>query len=186
MTVTKMMLGLALTASLAACGGAQDPDAGALHEETSAALTANADLRPGVMPALVKFREWSPDRPFVPSFRVSSHFVSSVARSPDDPAHFRAYGTDGRTGVIFFQIDGTYEGDFASFLSIVSKEIAAEGLAAQGLGLSYTYGGTGDLHVPLPTGPGPQGVPQVLVQRVVNLARQVQDAIRRSVQGQRE
>ena len=177
---TKHMLGLALAASLVACGGV-DPVAATL-EEGSAALTA--DAAPGVMPALVKFREWNRDQPLVPSFRVSSRFVNSVARAPDDPKHFRAYGSDTHSGVIFYQIDGSYAQDFAPFMDLVNKQIVAQGLASQEIGLPYTYGGTGDLHVPLPTGPGPQGLPQALARRVLGLARAVQEAIARSVQGE--
>ena len=178
---TVEILGLALVSSVFACGTPEESTPLATHQVQSAQAT---EARV-VMPPLVKFREWNRDRPLVPPARISSHFVSSVAASPDDRTHFRAYGSDAVTGVIFYQVDGLVASDLEAYLVTVGSQIAQQVREAGGVDFGYEWGGSGELKIPLPIGPGPQGVPEAAV-RVLRLARGIFSAIAHSVQGHEE
>ena len=176
----------ALLVALAACGGPEDQAAalGRAASPTAAAddqaLTANADTRPGVIPPLVEWRKWNHDKRLVPSFRVASHFVNQVSASPDDPTHFRAYGVDSVTRVVYYNIDGVIKRDLKDFLLEVDLDIVHNGLAAQGLGLEYTWGSTGQIIIrapPDPNPPQPGGRPEAAISRLEGLAQDVQRAI---------
>jgi hypothetical protein len=184
-TRIKLLLALSLTAGLttglAACGGPDVAEPAKTLEQSDAALTSEART---TLPPLVSLRDWNPDRAFVPSYRVSSHFVTEIARSPDDPAHFRAYGSDSQTRQIFFQVDGTFENDLTTFLGAVGKQAAGQGLAAQGVGLKYSFGIAGEVHGPIPIGPGPIGGPDGLARRILSFARSIEVAIARAIPAQ--
>ena len=112
----------------------------------------------------------------MPSWKTASSFVTSIALSPDDRTHFRAYGTDATTGVVYFQVDGVITTELAAFSGEVNKEAIGQAIQAEGLGQPYTWGGSGELKIPLPIGPGPQGEPWTLMSRLQDLATAVYKA----------
>jgi hypothetical protein len=180
----KPLLILASMAALAACGG-PDEQSGLAGHQTGDALTTNSvDGPPGVLPPVIEFRKLHRDRHIVPSFRVASHFVNEIAASPDDKTHFRAYGVDAATKVVYYHIDGHIERDLVDFLTVVNKDIVHNGLQAQSVGQEYTWGGTGQIVIgapPDPNPPVPGGIPQAALSKLIGLAINVQVAIRESL-----
>ncbi len=162
--MTMLLCAMALVSVTSACGGQ-----GAAWESAGADLT-------GSMPPLQSFSRWDGRTPFVPSYRTAPNLVMSVALSPDDRTHFRGYGTDGTTGVVYYQVDGVIATELGAFSGELAKEAMSQAIAANGVGQRYTWGGTGDLHIPLPTGPGPSGEPWSLVTRLQSLATAVYKA----------
>jgi hypothetical protein len=166
---TMVCAAMAAAALAAGCGGPQE----------STLTGQENNLAANTLPALQDFQRWDGRTQFVPSFRDASNFVTQVTASPYDRGHYRVYGVDATTGIIYFNVDVVSD-DLPIFLAEIGREQGAQTISAAQAGLgSYTWGGTGQILVgtkPDPTPPVPGGLPP-LVAQIVNLGTSVYKSI---------
>jgi hypothetical protein len=138
-----------------------------------------SNLTAYTLPPLQYFQKWDGRTPFVPSYRMATNFVTQVTASPYEAGHYRVYGIDATTAVIYFQVD-VVSADLPTFLGEVGKEQGTQTVSAAQAGLkSYTWGGTGQIVIgspPDPNPPVPGGLPP-LVQQIVDLGTSVYKSI---------
>jgi hypothetical protein len=157
--LTKLVCAVAMAgaAMTAGCGGPVGPEFDSQQGNLSAYT----------LPPLQYFGRWDGKTPFVPSFKDSTSIVTSFAPLNSDHSHWRVYGADPTTGVIYFQVD-CLTSELGSMLGELGKEIGTQTIsAAQSGAQSYSWGGAGQLVIkapPDPNPPTPGGIPPLLTQ----------------------